>query len=87
MATIDDLPIGTARWRFTENGIKLERFAVLEEYRDKGAATALLKEVLNDVLKENKPVYLHAQVQVVGFYEKFGFKPVGDEFVEADIRH
>jgi predicted GNAT family N-acyltransferase len=87
LATIEELPIGTARWRETDKGIKLERFAVLEEYRDKGAGTALLKQVLNDIRQENKPVYLHAQVQVVGFYEKFGFKPVGDEFVEADIRH
>jgi predicted GNAT family N-acyltransferase len=87
LASIEELPIGTARWRHTEKGIKLERFAVLDEYRDKGIGSALLKDVLADVLEQEKPVYLHAQVQVVPFYEKFGFKAVGDEFIEADIRH
>jgi predicted GNAT family N-acyltransferase len=87
LATIEDLPVGTARWRVTEKGVKLERFAVLEEYRDKGAGTALLAQVLSDADALAKPIYLHAQVQVVPFYEKFGFKAVGDEFVEADIRH
>jgi hypothetical protein len=26
---------GTARWRFTEKGVKLERFTVLKPYRNK----------------------------------------------------
>lgn len=88
LASIDDeMPIGTARWRETDNGVKLERFAVLKEFRDKGAGTALLIQVLADVEALGKPIYLHAQIQVVSFYEKFGFRSVGNEFTEADIRH
>jgi predicted GNAT family N-acyltransferase len=87
LASIDDLPVGTARWRETDNGVKLERFAVIKEYRDTGVGTALLVRVLADVEALSKPIYLHAQVQVVSFYEKFGFQAVGNEFVEADIRH
>lgn len=87
LASVEELPVGTARWRETDKGVKLERFAVLEEYRDKGAGTALLKDVLADVQGLGLPIYLHAQVQVVPFYEKFGFRAVGDEFIEADIRH
>ena len=33
LAKCDGVPCGAARWRKTENGIKLERFAVLPEFR------------------------------------------------------
>ena len=36
-------------------------------------------------LKEIK--YLHAQVQVVEFYEKVGFKKIGEKFDEVGIMH
>jgi len=32
-------------------------------------------------------VYLHAQVQAMGLYKKFGFEETGPEFEEAGIRH
>ena len=31
--------------------------------------------------------YLHAQVQVVKFYEKVGFKKIGEKFDEVGIMH
>jgi predicted GNAT family N-acyltransferase len=80
-------PVATCRWRHTPKGIKLERFAVLPEYRGKGLGEALVKHVLIEVLTENKPIYLHAQERVVGFYEKLGFEIYGSVFIEADIRH
>src|SRR5690606_41970150 len=49
LASIDGSPVGTARWRFTENGVKLERFAVLEEARGNGVGQALVAAVLADV--------------------------------------
>lgn len=32
-------------------------------------------------------VYLHAQLQAIGLYRKFGFEIIGPEFEEAGIRH
>src|SRR5207342_708000 len=32
-------------------------------------------------------VSLHAQVSAEGFYQKFGFEPVGERFEEAGIEH
>src|SRR5688572_5559612 len=60
-------PAGTARWRITKHGIKLERFAVLKPLRNKGIAAAILMEVLNHVTPIRKRIYLHAQVTAVGF--------------------
>jgi predicted GNAT family N-acyltransferase len=86
---IDGVPAGTSRWRFTEGGrkIKLERFAVLPEFRNRGAGTSLVREVLADVLPHNLPVYLHAQVPAMNLYARAGFKMEGDLFYEAGIPH
>lgn len=82
---------GTARWRRTDQGIKLERFAVLDSHRGEGAGSALLKAALNDIdssiEQESSLVYLHAQTSAVPFYEKHGFKKVGQEFEECNIKH
>ncbi len=86
LAYIDDKPVGTARWRFTEKGAKMERFAVSKEYRGKGVGEALVKYTL-DKLKDNDLIYLNAQESVIKFYGKFGFVIVGDRFYEADIPH
>jgi len=83
----NDEPIGTARWRFTVKGIKLERFAILKEFRNRGVGKYLLESVLKDVLKEKHSIYLHAQNNAVNFYIRAGFKICGKAFVEAGIKH
>ncbi len=83
----DNKPIATARWRETEHGIKLERFAVLREFRSTGMGQLVLKEVLADVAPLNKTIYLHAQLSAVPFYEKNDFVKVSDAFTEAGIIH
>jgi len=83
----DNVAVGTARWRNTSKGIKLERFAVLSEYRSKGIGYVLVREVLNDVIVFRSAVYLHAQSSVVRFYEKYNFKIKGNAFAEAGIEH
>jgi len=88
LAFVDDMPAGTARWRQTKNGIKLERFAVMQEFRGVGVGSALLRKVLDDIAElKDKVIYLHAQNQVIPFYEKYGFIIKGDEFEEANILH
>ena len=90
LAFWNDIPAGTARWRVTEgNKAKLERFAVLKDFRKKGIASALIKAVLRDVYNQGifEKVYLHAQVEVLPLYQHFGFVPVGDQFDECGILH
>lgn len=80
-------PIATARWRETVKGIKLERFAVLPEFRNRGIGEIILKAVLEDVAPLEKPIYLHAQTKAVSFYERNGFEKVGEQFTEAGLEH
>jgi len=87
LATVDGIPAGAARWRKTDKGYKLERFAVLSSFRGQGVAQELVKAVLADLPKDAIYVYLHAQIQAVSLYEKFGFEKTGPEFEEAGIRH
>ncbi|MEP7265247.1 MAG: GNAT family N-acetyltransferase [Bacteroidota bacterium] len=83
----DAVPVGTARWRTTSNGIKLERFAILPVHRKKGAGITLVKKVLDDVLVFNKPIYLNSQVAAMNLYRRAGFKEEGELFYEANIPH
>ncbi|MDB5240851.1 MAG: family N-acetyltransferase [Spirosoma sp.] len=91
LARVDQVPCGTARWRRTSNGVKLERFAVLKAYRNRGVAKALVEAVLNNVFSQQpepiERIYLHAQVTAMPLYAGFGFVPVGPVFDEAGIQH
>ena len=84
---LDEVPIGTARWRLTEKGIKLERFAVLDSYRNKGVGDWLLKKILEDVMPKGQKIYLHAQADAMNLYLRNGFKIASAPFHEAGILH
>lgn len=86
-AELNGTIVGTARWRFTNNGIKLERFAVLKPYRNLEVGKALLLRILADTQEHNKLRYLHAQLPARNFYLRHGFTEQGPNFWEADIEH
>jgi predicted GNAT family N-acyltransferase len=91
LAKVNEIPCGAARWRITDKGVKLERFAVLENYRGQGVGSALVRAVLQDIGTNPKLAgwmrYLHAQLSAMPLYRKFGFIPVGEMFQECDIDH
>jgi len=80
-------PVATARHRKTQKGFKLERFAVIESERGKGFGMMILNAILEDLKKKSEKKYLHAQKQVIEFYEKVGFIKIGNLFEEAGIQH
>ncbi len=79
--------LATARYRKTKKGYKLERFAVLKQARGKKYGMKILTAILDDLKDKSEMKYMHAQVQVIPFYEKIGFKKTGDMFEEAGIMH
>ncbi len=87
MGTVGGVPAGAARWRRTEKGYKLERFAVLKEFRGFGMGKALVQKVLDDLPKDASYIYLNAQLTAIGLYERFGFVKEGPQFEEAGIQH
>lgn len=64
---------------------RIGRVATAPQARGRGLAAALLREALA-LIGENDAV-LDAQAQLVGWYARFGFRPVGEEFLEDGIPH
>lgn len=91
LALFDTEPCGTCRWRFTGEGIKLERFAVSKSYRNKKVGSALMKACLDGISNhedfKGQLLYLNAQIEAMPLYTKFGFQPTGNTFLECDIVH
>ena len=90
LAKINELPIGTARVREQTSGtFKIERMAVLKEYRKKGVGRAIIEEILKHYLNLSKVnnLILNSQIEAKDFYKQFGFVEVGEEFIEANIMH
>lgn len=87
LALLGQQPCGACRWRKTDKGYKLERFAVLKEFRGKRIGQAMVAAVLADLPQDHQYVYLNAQLDAVSLYSKFGFAAEGSQFEEAGIMH
>ncbi|MES2418717.1 MAG: GNAT family N-acetyltransferase [Bacteroidota bacterium] len=87
LAISDHFPCGACRWRKTNKGYKLERFAVLKDFRGQGIGRALIASALADLPDDATYIYLNAQLDAVSLYAKFGFIAEGDQFEEAGIQH
>lgn len=87
---LKDKVIGTIRYReIAERTFKIERFAILKEYRNKGFGKQVIQHFSDLIAYSYNPclVTLNAQEQTIEFYEKCGFKGEGDLFIEAGIKH
>lgn len=95
LARVGGDPAGCARWRPYDDGAdghvrtaKLERFAVRTGCRGTGVGRALVARAIADATAAGHArLVLHAQAYLVGFYERFGFRAVGERFWEAGIEH
>ena len=69
--------------------VKIGRIAVRMEHRKKGLAYKMMKDIMNFLSKDYKnfSVLLSAQTYLIEFYQSFGFKEVGDNYLEDGIEH
>jgi predicted GNAT family N-acyltransferase len=68
--------------------LRLRQMAVQNNLQGKGIGASMMnfaEIVARD--KGYKKLVMHARKTVMGFYEKLGYKPVGDEFIEVTIPH
>jgi len=78
-------PVGTGRLLPTG---KIGRLAVLPSARRHGVGSLLLSRLVELARARGQGgVYLHAQVDALGFYVAHGFVADGPEFDEAGLRH
>ncbi len=85
----DSTPIGTIRYRKTDKGFKIERFAILKEYRNHHYGKETLEYLCKMIEEKYNPcrIYMHAQKRLEDYYASLGFKKIGEEFLEANIIH
>ena len=69
--------------------VKIGRIAVKMEYRKKGLAYKIMKDIMNFISKKYKnfSVLLSAQTYLIEFYQSFGFKEIGNTYLEDGIEH
>ncbi|MGH7844000.1 MAG: GNAT family N-acetyltransferase [Candidatus Binatia bacterium] len=88
LACANGRAVGTARVVLKRKAAKIGRMAVLKTYRGRGVGRELLKRAVKAARQKGaKRIYLHAQVPVIVFYEKLGFRCAGRVFLEAAIPH
>ena len=79
--------VACGRIVFADDGGKIGRVAVAQSFRKQGIGRKVCQKLLEIAKEKSSEVVLHAQVDSIDFYKKLGFKEIGDEFIEADIKH
>jgi predicted GNAT family N-acyltransferase len=91
LAEIDGQPVAAARVRVLDDRFKFQRVAVVKGARGTGIGAALMRFMMADLAKREdiagRCFFLSSQTYAVPFYEKLGFAPCSDEYMEAGIPH
>lgn len=79
---------GTGRIRAVEGVGKLERICLLPPFRKVGLGRVII-QTLEDIAVQQgvRKVKLHGQTQAQGFYDKLGYQPSSEIFMEDGIPH
>ncbi len=72
-----------------ENILKIERVAVLLEFRRLKVGSILIKNIIKHFmnLNGNQSIILHSQIAVADFYKSLNFISYGNDFFEDGIPH
>jgi predicted GNAT family N-acyltransferase len=89
LALQDGVPVGTARLMVNGTIGKVGRVCVLQQTRGTGLGVALMRAAIDQfrTIPGIKHVKLGAQTHALAFYERLGFTPYGDIFMDAGIPH
>jgi ribosomal protein S18 acetylase RimI-like enzyme len=68
--------------------VRLRQMAVINDLQGKGIGKALMQFAENLARDRGyRKIMMHARKNALGFYEKMGYKKVGEEFQEITIPH
>jgi predicted GNAT family N-acyltransferase len=74
--------------RVDDKTLKLRQMAVQNNLQGKGIGASIMsfaETIARD--KGYKNLTMHARNTAIGFYEKFGYKVKGDDFIEVNVPH
>ena len=85
----DGAAVGSARLLAMGDVGKVGRVCVLQKLRGTGLGAALMQAAIAQfrTMPEIRRVKLGAQLHALPFYERLGFIPYGDEYLDAGIGH
>lgn len=82
---VENKPIATARLLADHS---VGRVAVLKMYRGQNMGHQLMREIIHCAeLQKRTYLKLSSQVHAIQFYERLGFKTVGEEYLDCGIPH
>jgi len=85
LVKLDGKYVGTGRMLMDGH---IGRLAVLKPSRGKGLGKRIVLALIEEAQKRSiKRVFLGAQKQAVGFYNKLGFYEYGESYLEVGIEH
>ncbi|QQZ41723.1 GNAT family N-acetyltransferase [Pseudomonas sp. SK3(2021)] len=69
--------------------VVIGRVVIAPQARGKGLGHELMEHALRQAQKHwpQTPIYLSAQAHLQGYYGRYGFNVVGEEYLEDDIPH
>ena len=83
-----EITVGALRLRKENNAIKLERMAILSEFRKMSFGIKAIEEVKKYcIIKNESKLFLESIYDVRGFYRKCGFGEIGTVFERVGIPH
>lgn len=85
LLNIGQQPVACARLLPTQH---LGRMAVLPEWRGKGLGTRLMQCAVDYAQHQTwHAIHISAQIQALGFYQRFGFTVTSEPYWDAGILH
>ena len=84
----DEVTVGALRLRKENNAVKLERMAILSEFRKMSFGLRTIGEVKKYCMTKNESkIFLDSIYDVRGFYRKCGFGEIGTVFQRVGLPH
>ena len=81
-------PFATARFRQYDQGVKIERVAILPTSRKSGYGKKLMQFIEASAVQQGyTQLILNAQLHAKLFYASLGYRSVGNIFYEEQIEH
>lgn len=89
LATVDGVPMGSARLLLIGDTGKIGRVCVLAQARGTGLGAALMQAAVAELRRQPGIIRakLGAQTHALGFYERLGFAAFGPVYDDAGIPH
>ena len=84
LLTAEGSPLGTGRLQGAAENYKIGRIAFLPAARGQGSGRRLVTALVRRAAEQGAH---RVPVDAVGFYEKLGFVPCGQPFVQRGMRH